>query len=70
MDQVRYLQMNVSGIRRRAHAFNDCLDHRHEFDRAHIEPELAGNDARDVEQIVNELRLGPGTANDGLNCTF
>ena len=34
------------------------------------EPELAGNDARDVEQIVNELRLGPGTAHDGLNCTF
>ena len=35
--------------------------------RLHVEPQLAGHRARDVEEIVDQLRLGLGVALDGLD---
>jgi hypothetical protein len=34
--------------------------------RAHVEPHLAGHDAGDVEQVVDELHLGHRVALDDL----
>jgi len=31
-----------------------------------VHPELAGDDARDVEDVLDELRLGPRVALDGF----
>ena len=39
---------------------------RAQLDGLEVEPQLAGDDARDVEQVGDELGLGPGVALDGL----
>ena len=49
-----------------AHGVEGGLDDRGEIDRLHLEPQLAGDDAAHVEQVVDELRLEPRVALDDL----
>ena len=59
---------------RLAHAMRDfatwlaggALDEGAQVDGRDVEPELAGDHARDVEQVFDELRLGAGVALAGL----
>ena len=47
------------GVERAVHDSRDVHD-------ADLEAELAGHDPRDVEEIVDQLRLHPGVANDDV----
>jgi len=38
-------------------AVEGLLDDRRQVHRSHVETQLAGDDAREIEQILNELRL-------------
>ena len=54
------------GLGGRPHGVHGGLDDLLEVDRADVEPHLARDDARDVEQVVDQLDLGVGIALDGL----
>ena len=43
------------GIGRRPHRFHRVLDHRRQLHRLHVQAELARDDARDVEHILDDL---------------
>src|SRR5262249_44050838 len=60
------LEPDLPRVGRRSHHLDRRLDHRGEVDGADLEPELAGHDARDVEEIVDELRLRLRVALDRL----
>jgi hypothetical protein len=52
--------------RRWAHRLDGGVDDRRQIDLGHLDPQLAGDDARDVEQILDEIGLHLGVALDGL----
>ena len=61
----QYLEANILCVGCRSHGLEGGLDHRTEFDRPHIEPELAGHDSGHVQQIFDHLTEQPGVP---LNC--
>jgi hypothetical protein len=50
-------QANVPRIRCRLYAVNDRLDYRGKLDRRNIEAKLSADNARDIEEIVNQPTL-------------
>ncbi len=46
--------------RRRLHDLDGRVHDRGEVDRPHLEAQLAGDDARDFEQVLDQARLRPG----------
>jgi hypothetical protein len=44
-------------------------DHAPQGERVDVELELASHDPREIQQIVDELCLGPGVSLDGLDGT-
>jgi len=56
----------VLRVRRGAHDVDRGLDHAHELHGHDVEPHLAGDDPRDVEEVLDELRLHGRVALDGL----
>src|SRR5207247_3545527 len=62
----QHLQYDLPGIGGRANRFHGRLDDLRQLDGAPIEVELAGNDARYVEEILDEARLGLRVALDRL----
>ena len=59
-------QVDAAPVRRGAHGVEPLLHHRAQVDRRRLHPELAGHDARDVEQVVDQLRLQARVALDHL----
>ncbi len=53
----RDVEEDPLGVGRRAHGLERGVDDAAQLDRLEVEPELAGDDARDVEQVVDQLRL-------------
>jgi hypothetical protein len=49
-------------VSRRPHHVDRALDDRHDFQRMQIEIKIAGDDARHVENVVDDLRLRFGIA--------
>jgi len=64
VEQAR--EAHLLGVRGRPHHLERGAGHRGEVDRADVDAELAADDPRDVEQVVDELRLRPGVALDDL----
>jgi hypothetical protein len=60
------LQPEALGLGGRAHRIERRVHHRPEVDRAQVEPHLAGDDARDVQHVVDQLDLGVGVAHDDV----
>ena len=60
------IQPDVLGDGRRRHRLDRRVDERERMQRLQVEPELARVDAAHVEQVVDELRLDPRVALDGL----
>ncbi len=57
------------GLRRRAHAFRAGLHHLREIDRLNVKAQAATLDARNVEQVFDQLTLYPDRALDGGNAS-
>ena len=57
---------DVLAVGGRADAVDGALDDAAQVHRPHVETEPAGHDARDVEQVFDELSLGARVALDGL----
>ena len=51
------LEADALGVGGGPHRLDRRLDHGRELDRLHVEPQLAGDDPRHVEQVLDELRL-------------
>src|SRR6185369_59378 len=49
--------LDTLGIRRRSHHIDGIIDYRHDFDRMKVERKVAGDDARHVENVIDNLRL-------------
>jgi len=60
------LEPDALGVGCRSHGIDRLLYHGTEVDRPHFDPQLARDDAGDVEQIVDELRLRSCAPLDGL----
>src|SRR5439155_15189910 len=58
------LDPDVPGRSRRSHRFDCRLDHPGELRRAEVEAQLPADDARDVEEVVDQPGLHPRTALD------
>jgi hypothetical protein len=56
------LEVDVPGHGRRAHRVQRRLHHGGQLHRLHVQAHPPGDDARDVQQIIDDLRLGPGAA--------
>ena len=64
----QHLQTNVFRFRRRTRRIGRRRDHARQINRPHVEPKFSGNNARNVENVVYELRLRAGVAFDGREC--
>ena len=62
----RRLQPDALRRRRRRHRFERLVDHARQVHRADVQPQLAGDDPRDVEDVADQLLLQLGVALDGL----
>src|SRR5262247_2404849 len=70
-EQVRYWgevcsQTHLLGLRRRANRFDRRLDNRGQVGLLEVQRQIAGDDGRNIEQIVNQLFLRAGVALYGL----
>jgi hypothetical protein len=67
---VRHLEIEHHALsrRRRPHGISRRAERRRQVDVAQLEPQPAGDGARDVEQILDEPRLRQGVALDHLEC--
>ena len=63
------LEQYLLGIGCRAEGVADCLDGRGHVDRSNLETQLARDDARDVQQILDEPRLERRIALDDVERT-
>src|SRR6185436_14333212 len=61
------LETAALGLRGRAHGVERRFHDRSEVDGTDVQPQLAGHDARDVEDVRDELALGAGVAVDRLD---
>ena len=61
------LHADALGLGRRPHRVQSRLHHGREVHRPHVQAQLAGDDARDVEDVGDELALGARVAVDGLD---
>jgi len=59
------LQADPLGLGGGADRFERRLDQRHQLDRPHVEPHLPRGDARDVQEVLDELGLGVDAPRDG-----
>ncbi|CAN5656059.1 hypothetical protein BH18ACI5_BH18ACI5_05920 [soil metagenome] len=57
------------GISGGAHGFERGVDHASNRDQPQVQPQFAGDDPRDVEEILDQLRLQPAVAIDDLDGT-
>ena len=55
-DELR-VELDALRLRQRPHAVDGGLDDRDQIDRPAVQPELSGDQARDVEEIFDELHL-------------
>jgi len=55
-------------VSRGTHNVNRILDYRHDFQRVKIEIQITGDDARNVENVVDNLGLSLRIAPDSFNC--
>ena len=60
------LELHALALGLGARQLDGLLEDGRQVDRKELELELAGHDARDVQQVVDELRLGPGVSLDHL----
>ena len=60
------LQPEALGLGGRPHGVERRLHDGLQVDRPHVEPHLAGHDARDVQHVVDELHLRVGVAHDDV----
>ena len=65
VDDLR-CEIDVLRLRRRPQSIDRRLDHRFELDRPEVDPELAGDDAGNVEDVGDQLFLHMGVAFDGF----
>ena len=63
---VPVLDLDVLSLRDGSDRVDGRADDRRETDGLHLHPQLSGRDARDVEQVVDELHLRFGSTLDGL----
>lgn len=61
------LQLDPLSFGRGAHRFHRGGNDRDQIDRLDLEPQLSADDPRDVQQILNQLRLDPGVALDDFD---
>jgi hypothetical protein len=61
-----HVQVDVSGLDGLLHRIDRRLDDRGQIDRPHVQAELPRDDARHVEQVLDELVLRLGVALDDL----
>jgi hypothetical protein len=61
------LEPHSLGVGRRTDDLEDGADDRREIDASQVEPHLAADDARDVEEILDQLRLRAPAALDRLD---
>ena len=70
----RRVNREILGFRRRPHARQRRLEHRHDRQRFEVDLQLAGRHARHVDEIVHELRLRLRVSIDqfesALSCLF
>src|SRR4051794_14989378 len=59
-------EINIFSFRCRADALDGGFNAGGEVDGSHVEPQFAGDDARDVEQVFDEPALGARVALDNL----
>jgi hypothetical protein len=62
------LQSDPFGIGGRLHRVDRSQRHVSEIHRLDVETHLTGDGARDIEQVVHQLRLRLGVALDGFDC--
>ena len=61
-----HLDADALGARRGPHDLDGGFHHGGQIHRAHLEAQLAGDNPRDVEEVLDELRLRAGVALDDV----